>query len=553
MTEMSEDVKIDGCKIDDCNVCLDKFTPVLKRPISCPYCDLKTCLVCMKSLALMWASDPKCASCKKPFSADNLDAMFTRAFRRGQLRIQLIQNLQEQEMSLLPETSEFIAITAAQAEYRVCINLLRNVNLEFENNPLSDINIHVNRVLQIQNRIRAVGLHSTTEKKTVSNSKSVKCPYRAGLSDECRGYIVSGGSCGLCKTKLCKECNVSLTAVDGVFQVHECKEEDISNWALIKETTVGCPKCGTRIQKISGCNQMWCTVQNCNTAFDWATGRVVNGPVHNPHYHQWLANGGGAGLAPEQADIACQGPRGVVTNQRIRRLYAIINPVIDISRDLHRRASAAAYSAAGAAIQGTPQPGTPQPVTPQPSRANNGEPIVFFAGILQGETPLSRTFAEASHYIRCIAEAVDLNIINEPYSPMSHRDLRIDFLQNKITKAQWASKMSHRETIRLKQTKCRELHVMFQSACADIFARLYTDFEKINGMVFLSHDLKISDFLNCLVLFNKGAEGLRLYYNSQIVRILSDYSDKGARVLDFRTKGRPETLMWFYREGLNHS
>jgi hypothetical protein len=194
---------------------------------------------------------------------------------------------------------------------------------------------------------------------------------------------------------------------------------------------------------------MWCTVKDCNTAFDWATGRIVNGPVHNPHYHQWLANGGGAGLEAGNADIACQGPRGVVTNHRIRQYYGFMHPVVNVSRKL----------------------ATDKNVAPGP--------VVYFAGQLinsnLAETKLSKAFAISTHYIRNIAEAVDVNFALEAYGPQSHRDLRIDYLQNKITKAQWASKMSHRETLRTKHAKTRELHVMFQSACADIFGRLFTE------------------------------------------------------------------------------
>jgi hypothetical protein len=43
---------------------------------------------------------------------------------------------------------------------------------------------------------------------------------------------------------------------------------------------------------IHNCNQFFCT--SCNTVFDWKTGKiVVGGPVHNPHYFEWVRKNGG--------------------------------------------------------------------------------------------------------------------------------------------------------------------------------------------------------------------------------------------------------------------
>jgi hypothetical protein len=50
---------------------------------------------------------------------------------------------------------------------------------------------------------------------------------------------------------------------------------------------------------------MWCV--DCHTAFSWATGQLVNGIVHNPHYYEFLRTQGN-GVAPRNAgDIPCGG------------------------------------------------------------------------------------------------------------------------------------------------------------------------------------------------------------------------------------------------------
>lgn len=52
------------------------------------------------------------------------------------------------------------------------------------------------------------------------------------------------------------------------------------------------------------CNQFFCTA--CNTVFDWKTGKItVGGPVHNPHYFEWVRKNGGN--VRQIGDVPCGG------------------------------------------------------------------------------------------------------------------------------------------------------------------------------------------------------------------------------------------------------
>ena len=503
----------------DCVVCVEPFTACLKRPVECPYCGVSTCLTCAKKCTLMWCAGPKCAKCDKTFTTENLDAMFNKQFRRGPLRQQRVQSLQEQEMSLLPSTMEFIVQQSAELQRHLAAIEFRNTLAEISANELRDLGPPVTKLYEIQKTLLEIGVHKPEKKEEFR--RSVKCPKDSGLDSACMGYIISGRSCGICKTKLCKNCNVILDS-----GVHECRDDDVKSWQFIKESSVACPKCGTQIQKISGCNQMWCTVSNCNTAFDWATGHIVNGPVHNPHYHDWLRNNGEAVGA--EMNIACQGPRDVITNPRAAMIYRIYNVTGPSAEYYKLNPMGAEYS-----------------WLKEDTKSLNYR---FFS-----------QFNRACLFIRALLEAVDgyyLPVDPRPYSQETYRDLRINYLKKKISKAEWASKMSCRETHREKNQRIFNLHRMFQTAAADIFARFYTDSVKqadgpdgvdnrrnhltpANRNVAL-RTVSVSHSIVLVETFVNSLDNLSQYYNKEIFRIYSDYSDKYARILHVD----PELIMW---------
>lgn len=110
--------------------------------------------------------------------------------------------------------------------------------------------------------------------------------------NECEfGFINKIYICNSCHKKICNIC---------LKKEHEdkCNEDDVKTAELIYKDTKPCPNCCTRIYKISGCNQMFCTY--CKKGFDWSTGKIIETNFHNPHRMEWLRNGGQDNLINEE-------------------------------------------------------------------------------------------------------------------------------------------------------------------------------------------------------------------------------------------------------------
>lgn len=136
-------------------------------------------------------------------------------------------------------------------------------------------------------------------KKTI-----IKCP-----ANDCVGFL-NNYKCIICNQITCNRCmcihknnvDTSLNEFENsisngyefdnstsIFNEYGCRNDDIETIKLIRAETKKCPSCSSLIYRISGCNQMWCTL--CHTGFNWISGKIETN-IHNPHYFEWLRDTG---------------------------------------------------------------------------------------------------------------------------------------------------------------------------------------------------------------------------------------------------------------------
>lgn len=323
-----------------CSICTEPFDKY-RRVIRCDACRKECCLVCFEKFVLESNTSPKCMFCDSAFDLEFLYENMSKVFMK-KLRKRDMQLLIDKEKGMLIDTQKYVEYNTlmrkskdemdamsvkieslnatikgieeknpikfcpkckSESVYylsKYCYDCMCKICLQCrrveedghvcDERDIGSLKLYIECINErsslikqknvIKERItlwekRYVMVHDDDK---LIESKDILC---ACPKYECNGYVrKDNNACNLCSTIICELCFTIKT------ENHVCNSNDVKSMTLIKKSTKNCPKCSMPIEKIDGCNQMWCT--SCNNAFNWLSGKPEMGAVHNPHYFEWL-------------------------------------------------------------------------------------------------------------------------------------------------------------------------------------------------------------------------------------------------------------------------
>lgn len=258
----------------ECVICTEKYNQTTRKPVQCEYCPFIACHKCTSTYILSQPA-PHCmaTNCTRTWTRKHITKHLSSTFRGREFKKHTENMLFDKERAFFQATQQEIEEDKRQSE-------LQNQHWELEKQRREEI-----RQISLKYDTKLMELrHEMNTAPTKVRAQFVqRCIY-----DNCQGFMSSQWKCGLCDRHGCSKCNKPKLAHDD--SEHVCNPDDVASVEAIRRETKPCPKCHTSIFKIHGCDQMWCT--NCKTPFSWVNGTIITGPLHNPHYHEYLAQTG---------------------------------------------------------------------------------------------------------------------------------------------------------------------------------------------------------------------------------------------------------------------
>ncbi len=316
-----------------CPICIENYTLAKRKKINCVFCDYEACMTCTKRYILESPESPHCMNCKKSWGRVLLSKMFSQSFLNTEFKRARENILLDLEKSMIQATQPYIAlemrkseiITQSIAQKKRIQELTRQrrqiVIVDLDSKRFdTDLRREIlmieleNDQLMFEYTLLLNGHIGVTSDSHVQYQN--KCPR-----DKCSGFLNNKWKCAVCSLYTCKECHEPKDSDE-----HVCDANTVETVKhLASNEYRRCPKCSMNIFKTEGCLQMFCV--SCKTAFNWRTGQIVTGRIHNPHYYEYLRNRGQ--IEREIGDVQCGGLPDV---HSIARYVGWASPIIKFHR-----------------------------------------------------------------------------------------------------------------------------------------------------------------------------------------------------------------------------
>lgn len=295
---------------------------MFRTKITCPSCTKECCRICYRTIFLKNSEEPRCIHCQNGFSIEFLldknEDRFTNKFIWGPLKEHRENILLQQLLSRLPIYQHLVTEQIIKEKKKNNIDKINQRLIELEDQNIEIIktiiiyeeyDMDTYKLYKILNKNKfkieklieyKSDINKSDTPPTIKEEEEEEKQKTHGncLNSECRGFINHEWECGICFMKVCSKCH-SIKNKD-----HECDPNEIETMKILKEISKPCPGCNQMIEKITGCNMMWCT--NCHNFFDWQKLVIIKKTkfAHNPEHIAWMAKNNKTlgNIAEPQAD-----------------------------------------------------------------------------------------------------------------------------------------------------------------------------------------------------------------------------------------------------------
>ena len=483
-----------------CEVCCEKYNKSTHNKVKClsSGCGYEACKVCVRTYLLGTTNDPHCMNCKNQWTSQFLVSNLNKSYMDSDYKKHRKKLLAEREISRTPELMVLVERVARIEEEEKELAVL---NEEYERvrkimlEELKKVNAKRDRIFRIRNGDDA---EKDERKKFI-----MPCP-----GDNCKGYLSSQYKCELCKLFTCPDCFeiIGYTKED----VHVCKDENIKSAELIKKETKGCPKCGVRIFKISGCDQMWCT--ECKVAFSWNTGKmVVNVSIHNPHYYEYMKNNNIAATR-NPGDVLCG---GLLPHNHLRFITAYLNTMDKTFANVKSFERFEKCITTNSSVKN--YIGLLNNYIDSVKNVPGNEDLTFMKSFINLVSALHRLINHITNINLLECRQNVRNLLN-------HDNLTVEYILNKINKDKLASDIFRADHIRKKNVELLNVYELISVVGIERFNVLYDYYNNhcANNKNFPCEKVYV-DFLGQIVKFILEYNQLIDYCNDQLIEISYTY------------------------------